>query len=183
MFYFHIRFLTTCSFDFLTDDDDTRVFVVCIFVWSYCIPMFLIAVYYWKLYKHVRAHEKMLKDQAKRMNVQSLSSNKDQAAHSVEIRIAKACFTIFFLYICAWTPYAVVALIGAFGDRKLLTPIATMIPAVAAKTVSCFDPFVYAISHPRYRSVLEKKCPWMGIREETHEIETKSSTTTATSET
>lgn len=72
------------------------------------LPMSLIVVFYWKLFKHVKAHEKMLKDQAKRMNVQSLASNKDQAAQSVEIRIAKACFTIFFLFICAWTPYALV---------------------------------------------------------------------------
>lgn len=134
-------FLTTCSFDFLTDNDDTRVFVACIFVWAYCIPMFCIAIFYSKLFKHVKAHEKMLKEQAKKMNVASLVSNKDQAAQSVEIRIAKACFTIFFLFVCAWTPYAVVALIGAFGNRSLLTPLTTMIPAVAAKIVSCIDPW------------------------------------------
>ena len=126
----------------------------------------------------------MLKDQAKRMNVQSLASNKDAAAQSVEIRIARACFTIFFLFVCAWTPYAIVAIVGAFGNRKLLTPLATMIPAVAAKVVSCLDPFVYAISHPRYRAVLEKKCPWMGIREELPDTtDTKSAVTTATTET
>lgn len=155
------RFLTTCSFDFLSDDDDTKVFVICIFVWAYCIPMFFIVIFYTKLFQHIVAHQKMLKDQAKKMNVQSLS-NKDEGSESVEMRIAKACFTIFFLYVCAWTPYAIASLIGAFGDKKLLTPIATMIPAVAAKTVSCIDPYVYAISHPRYRAVLEKKCPWMG---------------------
>ena len=125
----------------------------------------------------------MLKDQAKRMNVQSLS-NKDDTTQSVEIRIAKVCFTIFFLFVCAWTPYAIVALIGAFGNRNLLTPVATMIPAVAAKVVSCIDPYVYAISHPRYRAVLEKRFPWLGIREELKENEsdTKSNTTTATAD-
>lgn len=127
----------------------------------------------------------MLKDQAKRMNVQSLASNKDQAAQSVEIRIAKACFTIFFLFVCAWTPYAIVALIGAFGNRKLLTPLATMIPAVACKAVSCLDPWVYAISHPRYRAILEKRVPWLGIKEDSTEAsaDTKSAITTATTET
>lgn len=64
----------------------------------------------------VRAHEKMLKDQAKKMNVKSLVANQDNQK-SVEIRIAKVAFTIFFLFICAWTPYAIVAMIGAFGDR------------------------------------------------------------------
>lgn len=134
-------FLTTCSFDYLTDDDDTRVFTACIFVWAYFIPMLLIVIFYSKLFSHIQAHEKMLKEQAKKMNVQSLAQNKDQSTQSVEIRIAKACFTIFFLFVCAWTPYAIVALVGAFGDRKLLTPLATMIPAVCAKIVSCLDPW------------------------------------------
>lgn len=53
--------------------------------------------------------------------MQSLS-NKEEGATSVEVRIAKACFTIFFLYVCAWTPYAIVALIGSFGNKALLTP-------------------------------------------------------------
>ncbi|CRK95672.1 CLUMA_CG009130, isoform A [Clunio marinus] len=177
-------FLTTCSFDFLTDDEDTRVFVACIFVWAYCIPMILIMTFYSKLFSHVKAHEKMLRDQARRMNVQSLSANKDDAAQTVEIRIAKACFTIFFLFVCAWTPYAIVALIGAFGNRSLLTPLTTMIPAVAAKIVSCIDPWVYAISHPRYRAALEKKCPWLGIKEDFKDnVDTKSVTTNATTET
>jgi r-opsin len=40
-----------------------------------------------------------------------------------------------------------------------------MIPAITAKVVSCLDPWVYAISHPRYRMELEKRFPWMGITE------------------
>lgn len=85
------------------------------------------------------------------MNVQSLRSNKDEAAQSVEIRIAKAAITMCFLFVASWTPYAVLALIGAFGDRSLLTPGVTMIPAVACKLVACLDPYIYAISHPKYR--------------------------------
>lgn len=177
-------FLTTCSFDFLTDNDDTRVFVACIFAWAYCCPMIFIAIFYSKLFKHVKRHEKMLKEQAKRMNVQSLQSNKETSSQSVEIRIAKACFTIFFLFVCAWTPYAIAALIGAFGNRALLTPLATMIPAVCCKIVSCLDPFVYAISHPRFRAVLEKRVPWLGIKEDLQESsETKSAMTTVTADT
>ncbi|KAI8426399.1 hypothetical protein MSG28_005246 [Choristoneura fumiferana] len=43
-------FLTTCSFDYFTDDQDTKVFVACIFVWSYCIPMSLICYFYSQLF-------------------------------------------------------------------------------------------------------------------------------------
>lgn len=85
------------------------------------------------------------------MNVESLRSNPNQGNDSAEIRIAKAAITICFLFVAAWTPYGVVALIGAFGDKSILTPGVTMIPACACKLVACLDPYVYAISHPRYR--------------------------------
>jgi hypothetical protein len=33
------------------------------------------------------------------------------------------------------------------------------------QTVSCLDPWVYAMNHPKYRLELEKRFPWMGIKE------------------
>lgn len=110
-------FLTTCSFDYLTENTDTQVFVGAIFTWAYALPMFFIVLFYWKLFGHVQAHEKCMRDQARKMNVASLAANKDMNATSVEIRIAKASFTIFFLFVMAWTPYGVVAMIGAFGNK------------------------------------------------------------------
>nr|QPZ55120.1 BRh2 [Eumaeus atala] len=172
-------FLTTCSFDYLTDDSDTKIFVLSCCVWSYFIPIIILCYYYFQLFGAVRNHEKMLREQAKKMNVKSLASNKEDGGKSVEIRIAKVAFTIFFLFICAWTPYAFVTLVGAFGDRSILTPVATMVPAVCAKTVSCIDPWVYAINHPRYRAELTKRVPWLGVREQDPETASNSSTATA----
>ncbi|XP_029717700.2 opsin-3 [Aedes albopictus] len=175
-------FLTTCSFDYLTDDSDTRVFVGCIFTWAYVIPMILICYFYGRLFGHVSKHELMLKNQARKMNVESLAANRNEKAQSVEMRIARAAFTIFFLFVCAWTPYAIVTMIGAFGDRTLLTPFFTMIPAVCAKIVSCLDPWVYAISHPKYRQELERRLPWMGIKEPGDNISTTDSKQTVVSD-
>nr|QBP79227.1 blue wavelength sensitive opsin (B) isoform B [Biston betularia] len=111
-------FLTTCSFDYFTDDQDTKVFVACIFVWSYAIPMSLICYFYSQL----------------------------------------------------------------FSARSLLTPIATMVPAVCCKVVSCIDPWVYAINHPRYRAELQKRVPWLGVREQDPDtVSTTTSVATAQS--
>ncbi|XP_046736196.1 opsin, blue-sensitive [Diprion similis] len=169
-------FLTTCSFDFLTEDQDTKVFVAAIFVWSYAIPISLIVYFYSQLIGSVRRHEKMLRDQAKKMNVKSLVSNQDKD-RSTEMRIAKVAFTIFFMFLCSWTPYAIVAMTGAFGNREALTPFSTMLPALFAKTVSCIDPWIYAINHPRYRLELQKRCQWMGIHEPEPTHDTVSATT------
>lgn len=54
---------------------------------------------------------------------------------------------------CDWMPksclYASPDLYVCFRD--LLTPSVSMIPALSCKFVACLDPYVYAISHPRYR--------------------------------
>lgn len=82
-------FLTACSFDYLTDSDEIRYFVGTIFTFSYAIPMLMIIYFYSQIVGHVVNHEKALREQAKKMNVESLRSgqNKDQA--SAEVRIAK----------------------------------------------------------------------------------------------
>nr|APY20644.1 ultraviolet sensitive opsin [Paussus spinicoxis] len=173
-------FLTSCSFDYLTNNFDTQLFVAIIFVFSYFIPMSLIIYYYSQIVRKVIEHEKTLKEQAKKMNVESLRSGQNQQNTSVEIRIAKAAITVCFLFVASWTPYAVLALIGAFGNQSLLTPAVTMIPACACKFVACIDPYVYAISHPRYRLELQKRLPWLAIKESLNETQSTGTGTTTT---
>ncbi|XP_039963388.1 opsin Rh3 isoform X1 [Bactrocera tryoni] len=171
-------YLTSCTFDYLTDNFDTRLFVGTIFFCSFVCPTSMIVYYYSQIVGHVFSHEKALREQAKKMNVESLRSNVDKSKETAEIRIAKAAITICFLFFVSWTPYGVMSLIGAFGDKSLLTPGVTMIPACTCKMVACVDPFVYAISHPRYRAELQKRCPWLAIKEKSTEASTAGSTTT-----
>ncbi|XP_060520961.1 opsin, ultraviolet-sensitive-like isoform X2 [Cylas formicarius] len=157
-------FLTACSFDYLTRTFDNRLFVGAIFTFSYAIPMVMIIYFYSQIVSKVFSHEKALREQAKKMNVESLRANQ-QNSESAELRIAKAAITICFLFVCSWTPYATLALIGSFGDQSLLTPGVSMIPALNCKLVACIDPYIYAISHPKFRLELQKRLPWLAIRE------------------
>nr|BCK34771.1 ultraviolet-sensitive opsin [Theretra japonica] len=172
-------YLTSCSFDYLTNTFDTKLFVACIFACSYVFPMSMIIYFYSGIVKQVFAHEAALREQAKKMNVESLRANQGGAAsQSAEIRIAKAALTVCFLFVASWTPYGVMALIGAFGNQQLLTPGVTMIPAVACKAVACIDPWVYAISHPKYRQELQRRMPWLQIDEPDDTASTTTSNTT-----
>lgn len=92
------------------------------------------------------------------MNVESLRANQSQNSESAELRIAKAAITVCFMFVVSWTPYAVLALIGAFGDQSLLTPGVSMIPALNCKLVACIDPYIYAISHPKFRLLFSVNC-------------------------
>lgn len=62
--------------------------------------MTLIIYYYSQIVKNVFSHEKALRSQAKKMNVESLRSNQKGAGNSTaEVRIAKAAITICFLFV------------------------------------------------------------------------------------
>nr|APY20510.1 ultraviolet sensitive opsin [Macrosiagon limbatum] len=172
-------FLTSCTFDYLTNTFDNHLFVGSIFFCSYVVPMTAIIYFYSQIVNKVFSHEKALREQAKKMNVESLRSNQNPAQQSAELRIAKAAITVCFLFVASWTPYAVLALIGAFGDQSLLTPGVTMIPACTCKLVACIDPYVYAISHPKFRLELQKRMPWLAIKESSGD--TQSTTTENTS--
>lgn len=110
-------FLTTCTFDYMTDDQATKLFVACIFTTSYVFPLTALIYFYSKVIKHVRDHEQSLKSQAKKMNVTSLRANASQNETSAEVRVCKVALTLACLFLASWTPYAFVALTGAFGNR------------------------------------------------------------------
>lgn len=82
-------FLTSCTFDYITDSDEIRYFVATIFSFSFVMPMLLIIYFYSQIVGHVVNHEKALREQAKKMNVDSLRSNQGQQNQSAEVRIAK----------------------------------------------------------------------------------------------
>ena len=82
------------------------------------------------------------------------------------MRIAKVAITNVLIWAFAWTPYAVICLIGCFGNRSLITPLVCQLPSFFAKTACCFNPLVFAGSHPKFREALATKFPSLGINEE-----------------
>uniref|UniRef100_I6RAP7 Onychopsin n=1 Tax=Eoperipatus sp. LH-2012 TaxID=1198996 RepID=I6RAP7_9BILA len=154
-------FLTTCSFDSLSEGFYNRAFVFGLFMGAYVLPLTIILYCYFYIFKEVAKHEAEFKKKAKEMNVASLRGNEEFMKKRREIKTAKIALTIIFLWIFAWTPYAVVALMGIFTDHSKITPLVSNLPAVFAKTASVYNPIVYAISHPKFRSALRKKFPWL----------------------
>jgi len=155
-------YLTSCTFDYMSED--SKFYVTGLWFCMWLCPMLIIVTCYYLVYCHVAAHEKALKKQAAKMNVESLRSG-DKANMSQEIRVAKVGVTLTSLFLISWTPYAVVAFSCCFGNKHLVTAFTSMIPACTCKIAACIDPFVYAINHPKYRLALMEKMPWMCVNE------------------
>ena len=121
--------LVTCGYDCLTREWNEMTFMYYAFVFNFTVPMICVIFFYVQIVKAVVAHEAAMKAQAKRMNVKSLKSNQKDREASVEVKIAKVAITNVLLWFSTWTPYAVVSMIGVFGDQMWVTPLVAQLPA------------------------------------------------------
>lgn len=172
--------MTSCTIDYFTKDliQASYVFFYAIFV--YFVPLLIIIYSYFFIVRAVASHEQSLREQAKKMNVTSLRANVDTTKSSAEMRLAKiACITVG-LWFMAWTPYLIIAWTGIFTNGDRLTPLATIWGAVFAKSAACYNPIVYAISHPKYKAALFKKFPSLACAAEVEPSDSKSEMSIAT---
>ncbi|XP_044762149.1 opsin, ultraviolet-sensitive-like isoform X2 [Coccinella septempunctata] len=144
--------LTSCSFDYLTDSKSARIFIFVFFVAAWLLPMLVISFSYLNIVQTV-----VLKTKGKKLGTfknESFRHMKEEEKNRQEIRLAFIIFFIIILWVVSWTPYATVALLGIFGYKNLITPMSSMLPAMFCKTASCIDPFIYALSHTKFKREL-----------------------------
>jgi r-opsin len=149
--------MTACGTDYLTPGWASRSYVLIYGIWVYFLPLLLIIYSYYFIMQAVTAHEKNMREQAKKMNVASLRSSENQA-QSVECKLAKVALMTISLWFMAWTPYLVINF-GSIFDVAKITPLGSIWGSVFAKANSIYNPVVYGISHPKYRAALLKTFP------------------------
>ncbi|CAG9804649.1 unnamed protein product [Chironomus riparius] len=149
--------MTACGTDYLTPGWTSRSYVLVYGIWVYFLPLLLIIYSYYFIMQAVTAHEKNMREQAKKMNVASLRSSENQA-QSVECKLAKIALMTISLWFMAWTPYLVINFASIF-DMAKITPLGSIWGSVFAKANSIYNPVVYGISHPKYRAALIKTFP------------------------
>ncbi|CAH1183602.1 unnamed protein product [Phaedon cochleariae] len=149
--------LTACGTDYLSGNTMDISYLIVYGSFCYVLPLLSISYFYFFIVRTVAAHEKSMRDQAKKMNVASLRSS-ENAAKSSEYKLAKIALMTITLWFMAWTPYMATNLAGILGSTKI-NPLSGIWCSILAKANAVYNPIVYAISHPRYRLALEKKFP------------------------
>ncbi|XP_047493557.1 rhodopsin-like [Penaeus chinensis] len=160
--------MTACGTDYLTETTLSKSFLWVYSVWVYIFPLFYIYSYTF-IVKTVSAHEKGMREQAKKMGVKSLRSEETQKT-SAECRLCKVGLMTVTLWFMAWTPYFIINW-GGMINKPMVTPIFSIWGSVFAKANAIYNPIVYAISHPKYRAALEKKLPLLACATEGREEE------------
>ncbi|XP_033209505.1 rhodopsin-like isoform X2 [Belonocnema kinseyi] len=136
--------MTACGTDYLSKDWFSRSYIIVYSIFVYFMPLFLIIYSYYFIIAAVTAHEKAMREQAKKMNVASLRSSDNQNT-SAEHKLAKIALMTISLWFMAWTPYLVINYAGIFETVKL-SPLFTIWGSVFAKANAVYNPIVYGIS-------------------------------------
>ncbi|XP_053603281.1 opsin Rh3-like isoform X2 [Plodia interpunctella] len=147
-------YLTSCSFDYLTEDRSPRIFIFIFFCAAWVAPFCTISFCYLSIFRTVVCKRNITtKNQEQRLSSRHV---KERAKRKAEIKLAFLVMAVIALFFISWTPYAVVALLGIFGRKDLITPLSSMIPALFCKTAACINPFIYIITHPNFRKEFKK---------------------------
>lgn len=172
--------MTACGTDYLTKEWVSRSYILVYSVFVYFMPLLLIVYSYYFIIQAVAAHEKAMREQAKKMNVASLRSS-ESSNTSAECKLAKIALMTISLWFMAWTPYLVINYTGVFESAPI-SPLATIWGSLFAKANAVYNPIVYGISHPKYRAALYKKFPTLSCQITPDENESLASSATTLTE-
>lgn len=129
-------FLTSCGFDYLDNRTSARIFMFTFFIGAWMLPILTISYCYIQIIRVANA-------------TRQIQSN--QKRQRVEQKLAIVVMNLIAVWFLAWTPYAIVALLGIAGQQQYITPWASMIPALFCKASACINPYLYSIRYPEFK--------------------------------
>ncbi|XP_076028617.1 opsin, ultraviolet-sensitive-like [Oratosquilla oratoria] len=172
-------FLTSCTFDYLSEDWSSRSYVITIVVFAWFFPMIVIVSSYVSILLTIRESHRQLATVAgdhkpsssRGRQVPSLrvataaaaAASQDTWPHymdakmKLERRLTRKTAVIVLVWVLAWTPYAVIVVCSTFLNRDWLTPKTCMIPAICCKISACMNPFLYGFKRSQERRLRARR--------------------------
>nr|XP_006633057.1 PREDICTED: opsin-3-like [Lepisosteus oculatus] len=129
---------TTCSVQWHLRSLSNVSYVVCLFVFCLLLPLMLMVFCYSKILIAIRGVAKINLTTAQRR----------------ENHILVMVVSMVSCYLLCWMPYGIMALIATFGRADLVTPTASIVPSILAKSSTVFNPIIYILmnNQVRYRT-------------------------------
>ncbi|XP_068604695.1 vertebrate ancient opsin-like [Brachionichthys hirsutus] len=125
---------TTCSVDWTGRTANNTSYIICLFVFCLIVPFLVIVFCYGKLLCAIR--------QVGGINVTTSRRREQRVLFMVVIMVV--------CYLLCWLPYGIMALLASFGPPGLITPEASIIPSVLAKTSTVINPVIYVFMNKQF---------------------------------
>ncbi|KAJ8384323.1 hypothetical protein AAFF_G00206800 [Aldrovandia affinis] len=118
---------TTCSVNWTGKGANNISYIICLFFFCLILPFVVIIYSYGKLLHAIK----------------QVSGINTAMTRKREQRVLFMVITMVICYLLCWLPYGVMALLATFGRPGLVTPEASIIPSVLAKTSTVINPVIY----------------------------------------
>ncbi|XP_052005947.1 teleost multiple tissue opsin 3a [Xyrauchen texanus] len=125
---------TTCSVQWHQRSISNMSYVVCLFIFCLLLPLMLMVFCYGKILLIIKGVTK----------INLLAAQRRENHILLMVVIMVSC------YLLCWLPYGVVALLATFGRRGLITPIASVVPSVLAKSSTVVNPVIYVLFNNQF---------------------------------
>ncbi|KAG7484294.1 hypothetical protein MATL_G00047860 [Megalops atlanticus] len=125
---------TTCSVQWEQRSAGSISYVVCLFVFCLLLPLLLMVFCYGRIIVVIRGTAKINQTSAQRRENHIL----------VMVVFMVSC------YLLCWMPYGVMALAATFGKKDLVTPVASIVPSILAKSSTVINPIIYVLFNNQF---------------------------------
>uniref|UniRef100_A0A4W6FG51 Teleost multiple tissue opsin 2b n=1 Tax=Lates calcarifer TaxID=8187 RepID=A0A4W6FG51_LATCA len=124
---------TSCSVSWTAQTAQSHAYIICLFIFCLGIPVLVMIYCYSRLLWAVK---------------QVVSER--QAARRREYHILFMVLTTAACYLLCWMPYGVVAMMATFGPPNIISPVASVVPSLLAKSSTVINPLIYILMNKQF---------------------------------
>ncbi|XP_033842730.1 teleost multiple tissue opsin 2b [Periophthalmus magnuspinnatus] len=125
---------TSCSVSWTMNSRQSHAYIICLFIFCLGLPILVMAYCYGRLLFAVKQVGKFRKT----------------AARKREYHILFMVLTTAACYLLCWMPYGVVAMMATFGPPNIISPVASVVPSLLAKSSTVINPVIYILMNKQF---------------------------------
>ncbi|XP_077583927.1 teleost multiple tissue opsin 2b isoform X2 [Stigmatopora nigra] len=125
---------TSCSVSWTLRTAQSHAYIICLFIFCLGLPVLVMIYCYGRLLWAVKQVGKIRKTAARRR----------------EYHILFMVLTTAACYLLCWMPYGVVAMMATFGPPDIISPVASVVPSLLAKSSTVINPLIYILMNKQF---------------------------------
>ncbi|XP_034429608.1 teleost multiple tissue opsin 2b [Hippoglossus hippoglossus] len=125
---------TSCSVSWTSQTVQSHAYIICLFTFCLGLPVLVMIYCYCRLLWAVKQVGKVRKTAARRR----------------EYHILFMVLTTAACYLLCWMPYGVVAMMATFGPPNIISPVASVVPSLLAKSSTVINPLIYILMNKQF---------------------------------
>ncbi|XP_046886555.1 teleost multiple tissue opsin 2a [Hypomesus transpacificus] len=125
---------TSCSVTWTEQSPQSHSYIICLFIFCLGLPVLVMVYCYGRLLYAVKQVGRFRKSAARRR----------------EYHILVMVITTVVFYLLCWMPYGVVAMMATFGRPGIITPVASVVPSILAKSSTVINPLIYILMNKQF---------------------------------